>query len=82
MANEHGVDKGAKLNWRQACQLLGCSRSHLYRLVNSGSLPAWRPGGKRGMWVWEADCLALVLPLERETAVTAALAAPPQHSSR
>ena len=59
-------DKGRKLNWRQACAILGCGRSHFYEMVNSGTLPAYRIGGKRGLWVWEADCLALVTPLVGE----------------
>ena len=33
-----------RLNWRQACAILGCSRSHFYNLVNSGELPAERYG--------------------------------------
>ena len=45
------------LNWRQACQLLGCSRSHFYNLVNSCSLPALRHGEVKGVRVYERDCL-------------------------
>ena len=45
------------LNWRQACRLLGCSRSHFYNLVNSGALPALRHGEVKGVRVYERDCL-------------------------
>lgn len=51
-----------RINWRQACALLGCSRSHFYRLVNSGELPAFRVG-RRGLWVYEADCRELLRPV-------------------
>ncbi len=46
-----------RLNWRQACAILGCSRSHFYNLVNSGELPAERYGRVKGVRVLEADCL-------------------------
>lgn len=47
--------KGRKLNWKQACGILNCSRSHFYNLVNEGKIPAFRYGRVRGVWVWEAD---------------------------
>lgn len=46
-----------KLNWREACALLGCKKSHFYNLVNSGQIPAQRFGAIRGVWVYERDCL-------------------------
>lgn len=50
-----------KLNWHQACELLGCKKSWFYTLVRKGDLPAYRAGdSKQGLWVWEKDCLALV----------------------
>jgi len=45
-----------KLNWQQACKLLGCSRSHFYNLINSGDLPAERSGRIKGVMVKRADC--------------------------
>ena len=51
-------ERGRRLNWRQACALIGCSRSHFYNLVNSGVLPALRLGKIKGLRVYEADCLA------------------------
>lgn len=51
-------EKGRKLNWRQACMILACSRSHFYNLVNSGKIPAIRTGEVKGVRVFESDCLA------------------------
>lgn len=49
-----------KLNWRQACAILGCGRNRFYDLIRQGHLPAYRfPGAKKGLWVYEKDCLAL-----------------------
>ncbi|MDR0477670.1 MAG: helix-turn-helix domain-containing protein [Desulfobulbaceae bacterium] len=45
-----------RLNWQQACKLLGCSKGHFYRLVNSGELPAERYGKTKGVTVRRADC--------------------------
>ena len=50
-----------KLNWRMACEILGCKKSKFYSLVQKGELPAYRIGNSRqGFWVWESDCLALM----------------------
>jgi excisionase family DNA binding protein len=50
-----------KLNSQQACAVLGCKKSWFYALVKNGVLTAYRVGdAKRGMWVWESDCLALI----------------------
>lgn len=54
-------DRGRKLNWRQACQIMGCSKQRFYRLVREGALPAFRAfGTKRGLWVWEKDVQNLI----------------------
>jgi len=45
-----------KLNWQQACRLLGCSRSHFYNLINNGDLPAERNGRIKGVTVRREDC--------------------------
>lgn len=57
-------EKGRKLDWREACALLGCKKSHFYNLVNSGMLPAIRIGRIKGLRVYEADCFAYVRQLE------------------
>lgn len=61
-------DKGRKLNWRQACRVIGCGRSKFYELINTGKLRAFRPEGvSRGVWVWEEDCHKLIKPLAPKT---------------
>ena len=43
-------NKGRRLNWRQACELLGCGKTRFYSLVQGGMLPAYKiRGGKRGL---------------------------------
>lgn len=55
------ANKGRRLNWRQACEILGCGKTRFYALVRSGSLPAYRlEGSERGLWVYDLDCHALV----------------------
>lgn len=54
-------NKGRKLNWRQACAIMGCGKNCFYSLVRNGNLPAFRINGKkRGLWVWENDVKSLV----------------------
>ena len=55
-------NRGQRLNWQRACQVLGCSKTQFYRLVNKGRLAAYRVG-QRGLWVYEADCRELVMSL-------------------
>ncbi len=58
---ERQRDRGQRLNWRQACEILGCGKNRFYRLVRTGKLPAYRlAGGRRDMWVYESDCRSLV----------------------
>lgn len=45
------------LNWKQACKVLGCSKSYFYNLVNSGLLKAIRIGERKGVRVYKKDCL-------------------------
>lgn len=49
-------DSKKRLNWREACAILGCKKSHFYNLINSGRIPAQRYGCLRGVWVYEKDC--------------------------
>ena len=61
---EHRQDKGRRLNWRQACAILGCGKNVFYRMIRSGQLPAYKmQGSERGLWVYEADCRRLVRPV-------------------
>lgn len=53
--------KGKRLNWRQACEIMGCGKTRFYRLVRSGALVAYNlQGAQRGLWVYEHDCRELV----------------------
>ena len=57
-----------RLNWRQACALLGCSKSTLYRLVSRGMLRACGVCS-RNRWYSRQECEALLEgrpPLARE----------------
>ena len=56
MGNNNSASE-KKLNWREACALLGCKKSHFYNLVNSGKIPAIRTGEIKGVRVLESDCL-------------------------
>lgn len=48
------------LNWRQACEVLGCSKAHFYRLIDSGKIPAVQPRRINGVQVRLSDCLAFL----------------------
>lgn len=49
------VELEKKLTWRQACEILGCGKSSLYRLVSSGQLPSYGVG-ERNRWYKREDC--------------------------
>ncbi|WP_297829136.1 AlpA family transcriptional regulator [uncultured Desulfovibrio sp.] len=58
--------RGQRLNWRQACEILGCGKTQFYALVSSGKLSAYRPEGcKRGLWVYESDVEACIRKVGR-----------------
>lgn len=48
-----------RLNWKQACAILGCSKAKFYRLIKRGEITAYKVG-KRGLWVWRGDCEKLL----------------------
>ena len=49
-----------RLNWCEACEVLGCSKSTLYRLVANGQLRAFGVGS-RGRWYSRTECERFVL---------------------
>lgn len=51
------MDLHDRLNWEQACTLLGCKKTTLYKLVSDGEIPAYGVG-KRFRWYSRADCMA------------------------
>lgn len=52
-------DLADRLNWQQACEILGCSKTHLYRLVRAGKMPIYGIG-KRYRWFHRKDCEELI----------------------
>lgn len=48
-----------RLNWEQACEVLGCSKAQLYRLVRAGKLRVYGTG-KRYRWFLRTDCENLI----------------------
>ena len=52
-------DLSDRLNWQQACEILGCSKSLLYRLVKEVNIPMYGVG-KRFRWFSRADCEKLL----------------------
>lgn len=48
-------DLSERLNWKQACEVLGCGKSTLYRLVREGKILSYGVG-KRGLWFRRNDC--------------------------
>lgn len=66
---ETPAQESKRLNWRQACALLGCSKSQFYRLVKRGELRGFRIGGaRRNLWVYEEDCLKMLIEAQAEEA--------------
>ena len=61
------MDKNRRLNWQQACALLGCGKDKFYEFINSGELPAYR-AGRKGLWVKEDDVRKLIELVEPEQA--------------
>lgn len=58
---ENVNNKGRRLNWRQACDIMCCGKNYFYILVKKGELPLYRvKGKKRGGYVYEKDCLNLL----------------------
>ena len=53
------MEKDRKLNWKQACEILGCGKTKFYHLVYTGKLPAIRVG-IRGIRVREIDLYRLI----------------------
>lgn len=53
------MDLQDRLNWQQACTVLGCKKSTLYKLVDDGAIGAYGAGA-RFRWYSRAECLAHV----------------------
>lgn len=46
-----------RLNWKQACALLGCGRSYFYVLLRKGCIPYIRIGKRKGIQIVKADIM-------------------------
>ncbi len=53
------MDLRDRLNWQQACTVLGCSKSTLYRLVAEGFIKTYGVGN-RNRWYSRGECLAYI----------------------
>lgn len=53
------MERERKLNWKQACVMLGCGKTKFYELISMGRLPATRVG-KRGLRVRESDIKSII----------------------
>lgn len=47
MLTEQNMLKKEVLNFNEAAQYLEVSHSHLYKLTSSGTIPAYKPNGKK-----------------------------------
>ena len=52
-------DISDRINWEQACRVLGVSKSALYRYVRDGKLPAYGLG-ERNRFFLKSECMALL----------------------
>lgn len=43
-----------RMNWRQACAYLGCSKTTFYKMVSEGRI-AMHGVGTRYRWVWKEE---------------------------
>lgn len=60
-------NRGRKLNYKEACAMIGCKKTYFYWLIMTGALPAYRVGARRGVWVYEEDCRNLLKKLSLPT---------------
>lgn len=44
-----------RLNWKQACELLGCGKDTFYLLIREGKIQSYGVG-RRCRWVKRSDC--------------------------
>ena len=52
-------EQDRRLNWREACEILRCSKSSLYRMIYEGRLPAYGVG-RRNRYILKSDCERLL----------------------
>ena len=47
LIESQGIYTKEVLNFNEACQYLELSQSHLYKLTSAGSIPHYKPNGKK-----------------------------------
>jgi len=47
LIESQGINSKEVLNFNEACQYLELSQSHLYKLTSAGSVPHYKPNGKK-----------------------------------
>lgn len=47
LIESQSVNTKEVLNFNETCRYLGLSQSHLYKLTSSGSIPHYKPNGKK-----------------------------------
>lgn len=52
-----GIDNSREtiLTVKDVCEMLKCGTSHVYNMVNSGKIPAFRLGDRKGIRIKESD---------------------------
>lgn len=47
LIESQGINTKEVLNFQEACQFLELSQSHMYKLTSAGSIPHYKPNGKK-----------------------------------
>lgn len=58
-------DLNDRINWRQACLILGCGKSTFFRMVREGVIPAYGLA-ERGRFFLKSDCMAYLSQKSRK----------------
>ncbi len=53
------MDLRDRLNWQQACTVLGCKKTTFFKLVDEGQIKAYGVG-TRFKWYSHEECLAYI----------------------
>lgn len=52
---DNAIKNDERLDWKAACDFLGCKKSTLYRMIYDGRLPAYGVG-RRNRFILRSDC--------------------------
>ncbi len=59
------VELQDRLNWQQACTVLGCSKTTLYKLVREKLLKSYGTGA-RYRWFSRGECVEYIETVQKE----------------